>query len=171
MGRVRKRHVLFLAVLSALIFASEVLLRVLTPLPMTDFADATWDPHLLYRVPKILGANAEGFRERSDARTATIAAIGDSLTFGQGVDASKSWPDQVERMSGESVYNYSAPSYNIYQYYFLATPGPRSRGPRDHNRLLSRQRFAAPGLPRSGARVLAWLHGRAGPGSGRLLRA
>ena len=119
MIHIGKRHVLFLVVLTALILLSEIALRALTPLPVTDFADATWDPHLLYRVPKILGANANGFRETSDAQTAPIAAIGDSFTFGYGVDASKSWPEILEVLSGTSVYNYSAPSYNIYQYYYL----------------------------------------------------
>ncbi len=120
MARLKKRHALFLAVLGALILVSEIVLRLLTPLPLRDFSEATWDPHLLYRVPRILGANADGFRERSDASTATIAAIGDSFTFGYGVDVSKSWPERVEELSGKSVYNYSAPSYNIYQYYYLA---------------------------------------------------
>ena len=121
MARFGKRHVGYPVALCVLALVIEVALRALTPLPMTDFADATWDPHLLYRVPKILGANADGFRERSDAEAATIAAIGDSFTFGLGVDASASWPEKVEALSGQSVYNYSAPSYNIYQYYFLAT--------------------------------------------------
>ena len=107
--------------IGVLVLASEILLRLLTPLPMTDFAEATWDPNLLYRVPKILGANADGFREQSDAETATIAAIGDSLTFGLGVKAPQSWPERLEVLSGQSVYNYSAPSYNIYQYYYLVT--------------------------------------------------
>lgn len=115
----RKRHVLFLAVLGALLLIFELVLRLATPLPLTDFSQATWDPHLLYRVPKIIGANENGFREDSDPETAAIAAIGDSFTFGLGVDASKSWPELVESMSGKTVYNYSAPSYNIYQYYYL----------------------------------------------------
>ena len=121
MPRIGKRHVLFLAALGASVLVSEIALRLLTPLPLREFAEATWDPHLLYRVPEFLGANANGFRERSDEQTAAIAAIGDSFTFGQGVDASKSWPDLLEASSGKSVYNYAAPSYNFYQYFYLAT--------------------------------------------------
>lgn len=118
MVHLRKRYAVLLVALGGTTLALEIALRLLTPLPLTDFAEATWDPHLLYRVPKILGANANGFRESSD-EGAVIAAIGDSFTFGFGVGVAASWPELVEAQSGRTVYNYSAPSYNVYQYDYL----------------------------------------------------
>jgi hypothetical protein len=46
-----------------------------------------------------------GFRETSDLHQARIFALGDSFTFGWGLDQADSWPKLLEKGLGQPVYN------------------------------------------------------------------
>jgi hypothetical protein len=60
--------------------------------------------------------NENGLRDESFVGTYDIAAIGDSFTFGFGVEESKSWPSQLEAMSGLKVANLGWAGWNSYVY-------------------------------------------------------
>jgi hypothetical protein len=49
--------------------------------------------------------NADGFRDSGALAEARIFALGDSLTFGWGVDEEQSWVGQLEAAIGRPVYN------------------------------------------------------------------
>jgi lysophospholipase L1-like esterase len=49
--------------------------------------------------------NGLGFRESSEIGAAEIVTLGDSFTFGWGVDEAESWPGLLESQLGRSVYN------------------------------------------------------------------
>ncbi len=49
--------------------------------------------------------DSEGFRESSAMKDATVFTLGDSFTFGWGVDEEESWPGLLEGLSGQVVYN------------------------------------------------------------------
>jgi hypothetical protein len=46
-----------------------------------------------------------GFRDSGSLRDATVLALGDSMTFGWGVNESECWVDLLEKASQESVFN------------------------------------------------------------------
>lgn len=52
-----------------------------------------------------IAINPEGFRESSAMEDATVFTLGDSFTFGWGVDEEESWPGLLEALSGRTVYN------------------------------------------------------------------
>ena len=68
------------------------------------------------RFPEI---DADGFRNDSAAGTFDIAALGDSQTYGYNVAASATWPRQLARKTGLSVYNFGIGGYGPLHYYFL----------------------------------------------------
>lgn len=49
--------------------------------------------------------NADGFRETAQFKDEKIVAIGDSFTFGWGVDQGLSWVELLQRSIGEPIYN------------------------------------------------------------------
>src|SRR5690606_24263547 len=49
--------------------------------------------------------NDRGFRESSSMAEASIFALGDSFTFGWGVDAASAWPRILESITGQTIYN------------------------------------------------------------------
>ena len=60
---------------------------------------------VLERHPVTIRINELGFRESSELRDAEVFALGDSFTFGWGVDESESWPGILEGQLGTVVYN------------------------------------------------------------------
>lgn len=60
--------------------------------------------------------DAEGFRNDSVPGSHDIVALGDSHTYGSGVRSSESWPQQLARRTGRTVYNMGVGSYGVYQY-------------------------------------------------------
>jgi hypothetical protein len=64
--------------------------------------------------------DAAGFRNPVALASADVVAIGDSQTFGTGVASAESWPAQLERLTGRSVYSMAVPGYGPVQYLALA---------------------------------------------------
>lgn len=78
------------------------------------------DPVLGYRIEPGSGAHDSlGFRNRSVPSAADIVAIGDSHTYGISATASDSWPYQLERLTGDKVYNLSLGGYGPAEYLYL----------------------------------------------------
>jgi hypothetical protein len=55
--------------------------------------------------PFEVAINAEGFRDDKPMASATVFALGDSFTFGWGVNLAESWVGRLNRESHEVVYN------------------------------------------------------------------
>jgi hypothetical protein len=55
--------------------------------------------------------DARGFRNRISRVQADIVAIGDSQTYGMAVRREQAWPQQIETLSGRTVYNMSFGGY------------------------------------------------------------
>lgn len=60
---------------------------------------------VLEKYPITIRINELGFRESSDIDSAGIFALGDSFTFGWGVNEQESWPELLEARLGQPVYN------------------------------------------------------------------
>lgn len=60
---------------------------------------------VLERSAVTIRINELGFRESSDIDAAEIFALGDSFTFGWGVNEQESWPELLEARLGRTVYN------------------------------------------------------------------
>ncbi len=78
------------------------------------------DPELGFRIPPNAGGHdAHGFRNVTVPDHADIIAIGDSHTWGQNAPRSQAWPQQVESLSGHSIYNLGIGGYGPVQYWQL----------------------------------------------------
>ncbi|HSC35382.1 MAG TPA: hypothetical protein VLG45_08915, partial [Thermodesulfobacteriota bacterium] len=64
-----------------------------------------------------------GFRNPGVPEEIDIVAIGDSQTYGVNVKSENSWPAQLARMSGTTVYNLGVGGYSPLQYYYLYDAG------------------------------------------------
>ena len=116
------KNSLALAVSACLcIVAAEVALRFFTPFPLGTMTHRLPDPNLGYKLdPALLDVDDNGFRNAPGKRDAyEVAAIGDSMTYGNNVASAESWPAAFERLSGMSTYNYGVGSYGIYSYHAL----------------------------------------------------
>jgi len=132
-------------VLLLVIVLSELALRVLLPRPGYEDLSKDWPkgvivPHasrgfsytpgysgrLLteHGVPYTIHINAQGFRDSDgiDPKAAVrILALGDSITFGWGVEEEQAWPDRLEAMltkaakTSVSVYNAGTSGYSVLQ--------------------------------------------------------
>ncbi len=74
--------------------------------------------------PGSSGHDDWGFRNDRVPATADIVAIGDSHTYGNCARMNESWPAQVAKISGRSVYNLGMGGYGPNQYFQLL----RTRG-------------------------------------------
>lgn len=78
------------------------------------------DPLLGNRlVPNSAGHDANGFRNDTIRPRVDIVALGDSQTWGVNVQSVDSWPRQLEKLSGTSVYNMGVGGYGPVQYWAL----------------------------------------------------
>lgn len=69
--------------------------------------------------PNSPGHDANGFRNDAIRARVDIVALGDSQTWGVNVQSIDSWPRQLERISGASVYNMGVGGYGPIQYLVL----------------------------------------------------
>jgi len=60
--------------------------------------------------------NAEGLRDDPMTEVQRIVAIGDSFTFGFGVEADEAWPERLGHLSGVEVANLGWAGWNSYVY-------------------------------------------------------
>lgn len=63
-----------------------------------------------------VNTNADGLRDDTSTGDQYIAAIGDSFTFGFGVEAQAAWPAQLEALSGRPVANLGWAGWSSYVY-------------------------------------------------------
>lgn len=52
-----------------------------------------------------ISINGDGFRETARLEGHKIVALGDSFTFGWGIDQDRTWVEVLERLIGEPIYN------------------------------------------------------------------
>jgi hypothetical protein len=118
----RRRLALF-----ALLFGSvvglgvlEVGLRALTKHPYAAKPARRRDDALVYRMnPAYPEIDVAGFRNDRVPHSAEVVALGDSHTYGYNVPARDSWPQQLARETGQSVYNMGVGGYGLVQYRVL----------------------------------------------------
>src|SRR6266849_978830 len=78
------------------------------------------DPELGNRLaPGTPGHDTNGYRNDSVPAQADIVAVGDSQTWGVNADRQSTWPQQLAKLSGHSVYNMSLGGYGPVQYWVL----------------------------------------------------
>ena len=71
-----------------------------------DYSPTVPDERLIFRPnPAIPGHDSKGFRNPEVPTKAQIVALGDSQTYGTGVDAKEAWPRRLETMIGKTVYS------------------------------------------------------------------
>jgi lysophospholipase L1-like esterase len=61
--------------------------------------------------------DARGFRNPAAANVATVVALGDSHTYGSGVDLEEAWPSVLSARLGADVYNMALPGYGAARNY------------------------------------------------------
>lgn len=69
------------------------------------------------------GHDANGFRNPRLPDRVDVLAVGDSMTYGYAASPEESWPRQLERLTGRSVYNMSFGGYCPWQYELLIEEG------------------------------------------------
>jgi len=83
-------------------------------------------PEYRYHIRTYLNFPDAGFRGNVVARPLVGIALGDSFTFGQGVEAQEAWPEQLSSLAGRNfanlgVFNYGPPQYTgVLQRYGLS---------------------------------------------------
>ena len=102
------------------LLVTEAGLRLFTPFPIySDRANRVDDPYLIYRLSSSLkDADENGFRNPVVPDKVDIATLGDSHTYGFNVGSEHSWPQQLAKMSGMTVYNFGMGGYGSLQYYY-----------------------------------------------------
>jgi lysophospholipase L1-like esterase len=94
---------------------------VLTPAPIRM---AVTDPVLGWRGnPDYPEHDRLGFRNRNVPREAAVVALGDSQTYGTGVDRDEAWPQQLERLIGQRTYHLAFPGWGPIQGLVLLEAG------------------------------------------------
>jgi hypothetical protein len=114
------------------LFLSELLLSLacLVSPRVNYFLSPPWNPPLIsddilgHRMsPYYPGNDAWGFRNQAVPEHCDILAVGDSMTYGYAATPAKSWPRQLEQLSGQSTYNCSCAGYGPCEYLVLLQKG------------------------------------------------
>lgn len=74
---------------------------------------------VLSRKHVAISINDEGFREADPLAGQKIVAIGDSFTFGWGIDQARTWVERLEQALGKPVYNLGMQDSSPMQEYLL----------------------------------------------------
>lgn len=78
------------------------------------------DPVLGARLaPNAVGHDSNGFRNASVRARVDVIALGDSQTWGVNAQSVDAWPQQLEKLSGRSVYNMGVGGYGPIHYWML----------------------------------------------------
>jgi hypothetical protein len=115
----RPKQILFAAVSVLLaVVACETVLqltcRLVPRIDRTVFppSQTVPDARLRFRPnPRYLGHDARGYRNPDALERAEIVAMGDSQTYGAGVDGSSAWPRALSRLDGRAVYSMAGPGF------------------------------------------------------------
>ena len=111
---------LLLGSLFAALLAVELGLRLFTRYPLDDAKTQQPDPVLRWRMrPELAGIDDRGFRNAAALASAEVVAIGDSHTYGFNASPEDSWPAQLERLTGRTVYNLGVGGYGLLEYWYL----------------------------------------------------
>jgi hypothetical protein len=79
---------------------------------LTDVPSIIPEPKLRFRLnPDYPDHDEAGFRNPSVPKSSHVVVLGDSQTYGVGVEAGEAWPHQLSELSRESVYNMGVPGY------------------------------------------------------------
>jgi hypothetical protein len=102
------------------LLAAELVVRIMfDPLDYL-LPNLVEDEFLFYRVAGNTGGHdAWGYRNIRVPQSADIVCVGDSMTYGIAAQARDSWPRDLERVSGASVYNMGVGGYGPIQYLYL----------------------------------------------------
>jgi lysophospholipase L1-like esterase len=115
---------ILVSLLLSLVFA-EGALRLIEKAQLGDRAiegKLINDPILGQKLaPYTQGHDAQGFRNASVPRQADIVTLGDSQTWGVNAKREDSWPHQLSRISGHSVYNMALGGFGPVQYNVLTS--------------------------------------------------
>jgi hypothetical protein len=101
---------------------AEVAARLLEPTLAVDplieaIGDRVPDPLLEYRTEPFSGENdAHGHRNEESPPRADVVALGDSQTWGVNAEIDETWPAQLARITGDTVYNMGRGGYGIVHY-------------------------------------------------------
>jgi len=80
--------------------------------PRTSAPHTVPDDRLGYRPnPEYPGHDARGFRNRKELTRADVVALGDSQTYGTGVDSGDAWPGQLASLTSNVVYSMAYGGY------------------------------------------------------------
>ncbi len=97
--------------LKLLAMASPEVERLLSS-PWSTIPQTLPDPRLGHRPsPEYPGHDRNGFRNPNVPIEADIIGLGDSQTYGTGVEPRNAWPRQLESMTGEAVYSMAFGGY------------------------------------------------------------
>ncbi|MFK0276439.1 hypothetical protein ACIQUG_22405 [Ensifer sp. NPDC090286] len=116
-----KNMMLLLISLTVALGVGEAMLRMFTPFPIGTRTHKSIDEKYGYRLDPALGdVDKDGFRDPSGlSHDFQVAAVGDSMTYGNNVDSAHSWPAAFAAMTGERTYNFGVGSYGIYTYHAI----------------------------------------------------
>lgn len=118
-----KAGLFFLAAFFALIFIVEGVLSAACILfPRAEMILSRSNPLLIKDEtllwkgnPRIPGHDKSGFRNPAVLKTADVGVLGDSQTYGFGLDGEFAWPEQMKENGGLSVYSFALPGYGPIQ--------------------------------------------------------
>lgn len=99
----------------------EMGLRIFTVFPINMASNRVFDTRLGYRLtPGAFGFDSRGFRNPERKQESyTVAAIGDSQTYGNNVLVNNTWPAIFEKITGQPTYNFGVGSYGVFSYHPL----------------------------------------------------
>jgi len=118
----KKEILLLVASLTLSLVIIEIGLRAFTIFPIHGKGNKIAHPTLGYTLnPSSLSdIDASGFRNPHDKGQHEIVTIGDSHTQGFHVERDDTWPSQLGKSLGKSIYNYGVGGYGIFHYLYLA---------------------------------------------------
>lgn len=111
----KKAAFYFVMVALSLLFTEFILfaLSLVFPVaPIHNIPLAIPDPRLGFRPnPDYPDHDKNGFRNENVPERIDLVALGDSQTYGAGVERAEAWPRQLQKLAGMTVYNMAFGSY------------------------------------------------------------